>query len=427
MVFSLRRYVAACAAAAALFLPSFIRSPSPQPEYAPPEMSCKQWACMTHSPSSVASGEVADTRRDASGLPFRATTAAPSGILARLAEEAQRNAGKKHEDRYDEVWSLVSGNFLYRDRLQEWPSWRHKFDGALRTPEDLDHAVNEMLDTLHDEYTFYRNEKATGERKQEQDEKHIVESKIVQAGRNTVGYLHIRTFNSKHCVDETRSALLKFSTVDSLVLDLRDNWGGRIDDTFKVFSMLVDKGPFVRMAGKCNFDDYAEEMFLDGNSAVTVLDGNRMEQPREANLAGMKPLVVLVNNQTKSAAEMLAGALRDCNRAQLLGVRTFGKGIVQRIWEFDNCTSVKITSARFYLPNGDAIQGLGITPAKLVSTIGQEDFQLKNALKLLNKVAHRRTAYGNAARTGTAYLSSAVRANSMAPFGLQAKAATIKP
>lgn len=395
MVFSLRRFAAALAAATALCFLTCIRSPySPHSQH----IASKYPGVLSTATLTVASGELGDTPRDASGLPFR-TTAASSGMLARLAEDAEKHLGKKFEDRYDEVWSLISGNFLYRDRLADWDNWRHKFDGALKTPEDLDHAVNGMLDSLHDEYTFYRNEKATGERKIEQDEKHVVDSKIVQVGKNTVGYLHIRTFNSKHCVEETRSALLRFSTVNSLVLDLRDNWGGRIDDTFKVFAMLIDKGTFVRMSGKCNFDDYTEEMFLDGSTSVTVLDGNRMEQSRESNLTGVKPLVVLVNNQTKSAAEMLAGALRDCKRAQLLGVRTFGKGIVQRIWEFDNSTSVKITSARFYLPNGDAIQGQGITPAKLVASVGEEDFQLKNALKLLNRIAQ--SQHGTASRTNS--------------------------
>lgn len=381
MVFSRRRFAAAFAAATVLCLSTCIRSPS-SPIASHARSDLLHGASLT-----VASGELGDSPKDASGLPFR-TTSTSSGILARLAEDAEKHLGKKFDDRYDEVWSLISGNFLYRERLGDWAKWRHKFDGKMKSAEDLDRAINEMLDSLRDEYTFYRNERATGERKQEQEEKHIVESKIVQVGKNTVGYLHIRTFNSKHCVDETRTALLRFATVNALVLDLRDNWGGRIDDTFKVFSMFVDRGTFVRMAGKCNFDDYAEEMFLDKESSVTVIDGNRMEQIRENNLAGVKPLVVLVNNQTKSAAEMLAGALRDCNRAQLLGVRTFGKGIVQRIWEFDNSTSVKITSARFYLPNGDAIQGQGITPSKLVATVGQEDFQLKNALRLLNRIAH---------------------------------------
>lgn len=382
MVFSRRRFAAALAAATVLCLSSCIRSPS-----SGIASHCVLSESFATAPLTVASGEVDSTPKDASGLPFRTTTTS-QGILAKLAEDAEKHLGKKFDDRYEEVWSLISGNFLYRERLADWAKWRHKFDGKLRSADDLERAINEMLDTLRDEYTFYRNEKATGERKQEQEEKLVVDSKIVQVGKNTVGYLHIRTFNSRHCVEETRAALHRFSTVNALVLDLRDNWGGRIDDTFRVFSMFVDRGLFVRMSGKCNFDDYTEEMFLENDTSVTVLDGNRMEHGREANLTGVKPLVVLVNSQTKSAAEMLAGALRDCKRAQLLGVRTFGKGIVQRIWEFDNSTSVKVTSARFYLPNGDAIQGQGITPGKLVATVGLEDFQLKNALRLLNRTAH---------------------------------------
>jgi len=94
-----------------------------------------------------------------------------------------------------------------------------------------------------------------------------------------------------------------------------------------------------------------------------------------------------VNADTKSAAEMLAGALRDDRHALLVGARTFGKGVVQRVWDFDNGTSVKITSARFYLPGGSMIHGVGITPdrivARAVPSTTETDEQIRAGARVL--------------------------------------------
>lgn len=92
---------------------------------------------------------------------------------------------------------------------------------------------------------------------------------------------------------------------------------------------------------------------------------------------------MLVNDGTKSAAEMVAGALKLNGRGTLVGVTTYGKGVVQQVWDFDNGTSVKITSARFFLPGGAAIHGLGIKPDILVRGSTMRDAQLKAALQRL--------------------------------------------
>jgi C-terminal processing protease CtpA/Prc len=79
---------------------------------------------------------------------------------------------------------------------------------------------------------------------------------------------------------------------------------------------------------------------------------------------------------------MLAGALKDNGRAALIGEKTFGKGVVQQVWEFDNGTSVKITSARFFRPSGLPIQGVGLAPDVRVNVSRASDTQLQRAIQL---------------------------------------------
>ena len=125
-------------------------------------------------------------------------------------------------------------------------------------------------------------------------------------------------------------------------------------------------------------------MILSGKEAIIEENGRRELHPREANQIGGKPMVVLIDGTTKSAAEMLAGALRDNKRALLVGGKTFGKGIIQRIWQFDQGTSIKITAARYFLPNGSSIHGVGLKPDVTVNQGQTGDRQLVVALRKLS-------------------------------------------
>lgn len=286
-----------------------------------------------------------------------------------------------NEQMYDEIWTLIDRHFLYRDRLKNWNNWRHKFDGRMATKQAGQDAINNMLDSLDDEYTFFRDQSATEERKNLRLKPQVVEHRMLEGN---IGYLKITTFNSLYCVPETRQALSELSSANALVLDLRDNWGGSITTTYDVFSLLSNSGKFVSMRGTTNKADYVEEMFLSADSSITITDGVAVATPREFNISGGKPLAVLVNENTKSAAEMLAGALKDNGRATVIGCRTYGKGIVQRVWEFPNNTSIKISSARFFLPGGANIHRIGVVP-DLIVTIPTASRQRTMALTLAKR------------------------------------------
>ena len=128
-----------------------------------------------------------------------------------------------------------------------------------------------------------------------------------------------------------------------VVLDLRNNPGGLLDAAVKVSDALLEKGPIVSIRGR----DPENTREFDATPG-DVLDG--------------KPLVVLVNGGSASAAEIVAGALQDQHRGILVGTKTFGKGSVQTIVPLQNDDAIKLTTARYYTPSGRSIQAEGIVP-----------------------------------------------------------------
>ena len=129
-----------------------------------------------------------------------------------------------------------------------------------------------------------------------------------------------------------------------IVLDLRNDPGGLLDQAIAVANDFLDHGDIVSTRGRRARDDQ-----------------NWLAHPGE-DVSGKLPVVVLTNNGTASAAEIVAGALQDNRRALVLGTQSFGKGSVQTLIPLDGNGAVRLTTARYYTPSGRSIQGLGITP-----------------------------------------------------------------
>ncbi len=129
-----------------------------------------------------------------------------------------------------------------------------------------------------------------------------------------------------------------------LVLDLRNDPGGLLDQAVAVANDFIDRGVIVSTRGR----------HADDNHSWSASPGDM--------IAGNLPIVVLTNNGTASAAEIVAGALQDDHRALILGIRSFGKGSVQTLIPMPGNGAIRLTTARYYTPLGRSIQGLGITP-----------------------------------------------------------------
>ena len=198
-----------------------------------------------------------------------------------------------------------------------------------------------------------------------------------------VAYIRIKNFQDRTAeqLRQTLERLRRQSPLRGLVLDLRGNPGGLLEQATRVADAFVGQGLIVKTTGK----------------GGQTLDSR---QARKNGTFENTPMVVLVNGGSASASEIVAGALQDHKRAVIVGTRTFGKGSVQTILDLRDGSGLKLTVARYYTPSGRSIQEKGIEPDIVVaerapSDTGKtkgatssrnfvtEDFQLNTALKYL--------------------------------------------
>ena len=168
-----------------------------------------------------------------------------------------------------------------------------------------------------------------------------------------LAYIEIQQFTER-TVSDMREALQQIEDggYSGLILDLRLNPGGGLDATVQVTGL-----------------------FLDGGLILTQVDREGTETPYNARPGGEAteiPIVILVGPNSASGSEVLAGALRDHGRAQLVGDQTFGKGSVNHLRELSNGGALYVTIARWLTPNGDLIEGVGLTPDVQVDTTDDE-------------------------------------------------------
>jgi carboxyl-terminal processing protease len=178
-----------------------------------------------------------------------------------------------------------------------------------------------------------------------------VDMRVLDAERR-YAYVRVRTFQERtdkslaKALDAARAQL--GGQLRGLVLDLRNNPGGLLDQAVRVSDVFLSTGVIVTTAGR-------------GRRNVEV------ERAREKDTEPAYPLIVLVNKGTASASEIVAGALQDHGRAVIMGTPTFGKGSVQTIIELEDGSGLKLTVARYYTPRNRSIQELGIAPDVVVA------------------------------------------------------------
>jgi carboxyl-terminal processing protease len=331
---------------------------------------------------------------------------------------------------------------------QDWQSWQHKFDGHLTTNDEAFKAIELMVSSLHDPYTRLLEPKAFGEendainsvvvgigiglRPYDEAQALVVNDVIEdspafraglecgdtivaidgksaagvtnekaaekirgQAGtqvllsikrgdrtfdttivraqvtvpavtakilKGNVGYIRLSTFMPDEASIEFRSALHKLAETNGLIIDLRANPGGLLANAVEIADMLMEHGKIV----------------------TTVSRSRRLTDACQGDSVTDQPLVLLVDRDSASASEILAGALKDNGRAMLVGTRTYGKGLVQEINRLPGGAGLHITVARYLTPQGTDINKVGIKPDIEVS---DHDKQLEMALNVLqNKV-----------------------------------------
>jgi carboxyl-terminal processing protease len=189
---------------------------------------------------------------------------------------------------------------------------------------------------------------------------------------NQIGYIRLAQFQ-ENSSQELRSALSALESQNGkklrgVVLDLRNNPGGLLGEAIEIVDEFIDQGLIVSVRGRT--EGQAREYYATKN-------GDFQEYP----------IVVIVNDGSASASEVVAEALQDSKRATILGTNTFGKGSVQTIIRLEDGSGLKLTTAKFYAPSGRSISEIGVTPDVIVENDDSNDKQLDTAIEILKSSA----------------------------------------
>lgn len=355
---------------------------------------------------------------------------------------------------FDEVWGEVKNNYYDSTlNHQSWAHWKEHYRGKIKTDEDVKVAVDTMLASLDDPYSRYMTKQEYSDQNTSISSKisgigvnistvagkvHIInvidgtpaQAANLQAGdiildidgkdanglsvsevanlvrgpintfvtltikRNNdkfvkkvvrkeikiksvkssidknLGYIQISSFIGSTTPNEFLEALEKTKKTDGLIIDLRGNTGGLLPNAVFIANLFIQQGKIVSIVGR---------------------NGYRYDiQAQDTEFGISKPLVVLVDGGSASASEILSGALKDYHKAKLVGTKTFGKGMVQKIIPLPNETGLNLTVAKYLTPAGIDINKKGIQPDITVNFTlndmkNNNDVQLNMAKKVLNQ------------------------------------------
>lgn len=191
-----------------------------------------------------------------------------------------------------------------------------------------------------------------------------VSSSVIEKNDKNIGYIYIETFSNTTDVQfKNNLKLLEDEDIDSLIIDLRDNTGGYLETAEVIASQFIIK-------------DKPLYQFKSKDALKTIYDKTKDSRNYD--------IVVIINERTASASEILALSLKESYGAILVGTTSYGKGSVQQLGSLSNNENVKITIAKWYSPNGNSIDEVGITPGVYVlNDSAKSDKQLEKAIEIL--------------------------------------------
>ena len=198
-----------------------------------------------------------------------------------------------------------------------------------------------------------------------------VEGKVLE---NNIGYIQFSSFDETTAEDfKAKYEELQKQGITSLVIDLRNNGGGLVDQAIDIADLFVEKDT-----------PLLYEVDKDGNEEVTKA---------EKDVTITMPTIILTNENTASASEILAGALKDLGKAKIVGTKTYGKGVIQEILTLKDGSGIKITTEEYQTPNHNKINKVGIEPdemlelpetvTNILNVPEDQDTQLQKAIELL--------------------------------------------
>ncbi len=193
---------------------------------------------------------------------------------------------------------------------------------------------------------------------------------------DNIGYIRLSSFISRNAASEFQAALDGFKDKDGIIIDLRSNPGGLLTNAIYIADMLLSSKVIVSTVDR---------------------DGYKETQNSTSQVNTQQPIVVLINGGSASASEILSGALKDNQRATIVGKKSFGKGLVQEINKLPDGSALHITIQKYLTPSGTDIHKKGITPDYVVDLTeadvkANKDPQLAKACEIIQKEVHKATA-----------------------------------
>ena len=183
---------------------------------------------------------------------------------------------------------------------------------------------------------------------------------------NNIGYIKLTSFDEETSkIFKEKYEELQKQNIQSLIIDLRDNGGGIVQEALTIADYMLEK---------------------DSKMLITVnKKENEVIETAKTDPIITIPVVLLVNENSASASEILAGALKDNNRAKIVGTKTYGKGVIQELLRLKDGSAIKLTTEEYYTPNRTKINKVGIEPDELVENKKDEktDLQLQKAIEMV--------------------------------------------
>ena len=243
-----------------------------------------------------------------------------------------------------------------------------KIDGVAYTGKQLDEATKVLKAEEGTTATL------TIRRDNEEKELTVVRRKITvkhvasEMLENNIAYIQIDSFdaNVASSFEEQITSLMN-NGATGIIIDLRNNGGGIVDEATGIADLFLDKGETILIT-KSKKENNEEETKSERDPIVNDIS-----------------VVILVNEATASASEILAGALKDNYGATIIGKQTYGKGVIQTLYTLTDGSGIKITTEEYYTPNHNQINEVGITPDIEVDITENEDTQLQRAIEELTK------------------------------------------
>jgi C-terminal processing protease CtpA/Prc len=287
------------------------------------------------------------------------------------------SAAAQGRELYHAIWELVGATFFDTSRLTDWASWEHRFDEQIADEATALRFADEMLASLNDTYTERVvpptlapvPSTSDADAPAQADEKPADVMAVLTPDK--LGYLRISSFDREDVVDLIEAAIAKLEGCEGIMLDLRQNNGGRMHQALDASGFFLVDGLLATLKFRHEGGIKLREYFLNGTqffARETLPDGTKTTDmyTRRKPLLALKPIVLIINRRTASAGEMMVATLVQNGFPGMVTIVgsgvTPGKGIGQAEFEvLDGKAKVRVTRCRWYAPGGEWLGDCGQT------------------------------------------------------------------